>query len=79
MTAVAHGPVTTDEHEFLLVRGAIDLVARGGARRVTLVAVRFAEAILPDAQALAREHGVIVRAMWRGDGTGSDIAVEPIG
>ncbi len=71
--------MTTAEHEYLLVRGAIDLVARGGARRVTLVAVRSAEAILPDAQAVAGKQGVIVRGMWRGDGTGSDIALEPIG
>jgi hypothetical protein len=67
------------EHELHLVRGAIDLIASGGARRVTLVAMQVAEAILPAAQALAREQGVVVRAVWRQAGTRCDIAVEPIG
>lgn len=79
MTAVTHGPATTAEHDLLLLRGAIDLIVTGGARRVTLVAVHSAEAILPAAQALARERGVIVRAVWRASGDGCDIAVEPVG
>jgi len=79
MIVMPHPPVTAAEHDLLLVRGAIDLIANGGARRVTLVAVHSAEAILPEAQAVAREHGVIVRAVWREDGVGCDIAVEPVG
>jgi hypothetical protein len=68
-----------DEHDMLLVRGAIGLIANGGARRVTLVKLHSAEHILMAAQALAREQGVIVRAMWRASGDGCDIAVEPVG
>ncbi len=67
------------EHDLLLVRGAIELIAHGGARRVTLVAVHSAEAILPEAQTLAREHGVIVRAVWREDDKGCDLIVAPVG
>jgi hypothetical protein len=44
-----------------------------------LVAVRSADAILPEAQTLAREHGVIVRAAWREDGKGCDLIVAPVG
>jgi hypothetical protein len=76
---MAHAQATSADHDLLLVRGAIGLITSGGARRVTLVAVRSAEAILPGAQAEAREHGVIVRAVWRQDGIGCDIAVEAVG
>jgi hypothetical protein len=75
-TLITHARVSTAEHELHLVRGAIDVIAAGSARRVTLVAVQSAEAILPEAQALAAEHGVIVRAVWRGDL--ADIAVEQV-
>ncbi len=70
---------STAEHELHLVRGAIDVIASGSARRVTLVAMQSAEAILPEAQALAVEQGVIVRAIWRGADDLCDIAVEPVG
>jgi hypothetical protein len=70
---------TPPDDNLLLLDGAIALIASGGARRVTLVAVQAAEALLPAAQALAREQGVIVRAIWRSGGAGCDIAVEPVG
>jgi hypothetical protein len=74
---MAHATVTAAEHDLLLVRGAIDLIALRAARRVTLVAVQSAGAILPEAQSLASEHGVVVRAAWRDDGNGCDLTVAP--
>lgn len=76
---MTHARGSTAEHELHLVRGAIDVIASGGARRVTLVAMRAAQAILPEAQALAGEQGVIVRAIWRGSDDLCDIAVEQVG
>jgi len=76
---MTHAPAPAAEHDLLLVRGAIDMIASGGALRVTLLAVHSAEAILPEAQAVARERGVIVRAIWREGGVGCDIAVEAVG
>ena len=62
------------EHEFDLVRGAIALLAAGGARRVTLVGLPL------DAQAL-REMGSLIRASGMSMRTltgnvGSDISIE---
>lgn len=65
-------------HEASLVDGAIDLVAGGEARRVSLV-LRSGATLLPDAQARGRAYGVIVRGLWRADGSGCDLVVEPIG
>jgi hypothetical protein len=62
----------------LLIDGAILLLAGGGATRVTLTGLRFAERILPAAQRAARARGVVVRALWRPDGAGCDIALEPV-
>jgi hypothetical protein len=76
---IAHGQGSTAEHELHLLRGAIDVIASGGARRVTLVAMHAAEAILPEAQGLADEHGVVIRAIRSGKDDLCDIAVEPVG
>jgi hypothetical protein len=62
------------DHEFDLVRGAIALLAAGGARRVTLVGLPL------DAQAL-REMGSLIRASGMSMRTltgnvGSDITIE---
>lgn len=65
------------EHEMTLVDGAISLLATGGADRVTLTGLRFAERILPAAQRLARTQRVVVRPLWRPAGGGCDIALEP--
>lgn len=59
-----------------LVRSAIELVAAGGAERVTLVGLRAAERVLPQAQHLSREAGLSARAIWPASGGGCDIAVE---
>jgi len=64
------------EHDLGLVRGAIDLISAGGADRVTLVNLTAAERILAQAHAMGFERGVVVRALWRDDRQGCDIAVE---
>jgi len=66
------------EHELDLVQGAIALVTRGDARRVSLV-VHNGTAILPVAQAEGRRRGVIVRAAWHSGRADCDLIVEPIG
>jgi hypothetical protein len=82
-SAVASGSLAaqerTTEHELDLIRGAIALIVSGAASRVTLVATRLAERIVPEARILAAEHGIIVRAVWRPELDGCDIVVEPIG
>lgn len=69
-------PTAEHDHELQLVEAAIALVAAGGARRATLV-LRHGEVVLAEAQAAARQWGVVVRALWRPDG-GWDIVVEPV-
>ena len=61
-----------------LVRSAIDLIASGGADRVTLVGLRGAERVLPQAQALSEAAGLFARATWREDTEGCDIVVEDL-
>jgi hypothetical protein len=69
----------TLEHEMSLIDSSIALLAAGGAVRVTLCGLRFAERILPKAQRSARERDVLVRPLWRKGGTTCDIALEPFG
>lgn len=76
---LADEDAAVEEHDLLLLRGAIALIASGGARRVTLVKIHSGESVLAAAQALAREQGVIVRAMWQAGGKACDIAVEAVG
>jgi hypothetical protein len=64
------------EHRLDLIESAIALVASGGARRATVV-MPDADLALPEAQSLARDHGVVVRAAWRADGA-CDVVVEPV-
>ena len=68
----------TLDHELCLVDAAIALLADGSAARVTLTGLRFAERILATAAIPARLQGVVIRPIWRGDGAGCDIAVEPL-
>lgn len=72
----ARARLKTVEHDLGLVRGAIDLISAGGADRVTLINLTAAERILAQAHALGFERGVVVRALWRDDRDGCDIAVE---
>jgi hypothetical protein len=64
--------------DLLQVRSAIDLIASGTARRVTLVGIHGAERLLPAAQTLCADAGLTARAVRHPDGTDFDIAVEQI-
>jgi hypothetical protein len=66
-----------DEHQLDLVRGAIALLATGGARRVTLVNISLGEETLREARAVARGSGMILRVAP--NGIASDITVEASG
>jgi hypothetical protein len=68
----------TLEHEMGLVREAIAMVATGGLRRVVVGGLRFGEALLVPARALATESGVRLIPLWTPDDAGADIAVERI-
>jgi hypothetical protein len=68
----------TDDYELELVRGAISVVASGGARRVTLVGMERVDRLLTGAQALAHGCGVTLRPVRREAGVGWDVAVEPL-
>lgn len=64
------------ERELDLVSGAIELVASGGSRRVTVAGLRFGEQLLSQLEPRARASHVIVRSLWSPNGPNSDIAVE---
>jgi len=66
------------EREQRLVREAIAMVASGAAPRVVVASLRYSRALLGPSQRLALEAGVRVRALWRKDGEGADLAVEPM-
>ena len=68
----------TLEHEMRLVREAIAMVASGGAPRVILAGINFAETLLDPARRLALEAGVRLVPLWRADEAGADIAIERI-
>ena len=73
------GATITDREPIVQhVRSAIDLIAAGGAQRVTLIGFPGAERLLPRAQILAAEAGLTARAVWQPDGTGCDISVERV-
>ena len=75
--ATAPEPSPDAEHQLDLVRGAIALLAAGGARRVTLVNVALSEGALREAGLLARTSGMLLRVAPRG--AGSEITVEASG
>ncbi len=56
--------VRTLEQELGIVRGAILMVASGGAPRVSLVSLRFAEQLLHQARRMALPAGVRVVPLW---------------
>ena len=68
----------TLEHEMRLIREAIAMVASGGAPRVILAGINFAETLLDPARRLALEAGVRLVPLWRADEAGADIAIERI-
>ncbi len=65
------------EHELDLIRGAIGLLAMGGARRVTLVGLPLDSETLREVDSLVRASGMVMRAV-PGPG-GSDVTVEASG
>jgi hypothetical protein len=66
------------ERELATIRGAIEIVAGGFSPRVVLGGLRFAEEILPQAQAFAAGLGVRVVPLWMPDDAGTDLAIERI-
>jgi hypothetical protein len=70
--------VRTLEREMRLVREAIAMVAAGWSPRVTVVGLRFGEALLSSARGWATEAGVRLVPLWMPDDAGADIAVEAI-
>ena len=58
----ASGPGVNHERRLLL--GAIQLIASGGAPRVTLVGLQSAERLLAQAHSLEMNNGVRIRGDW---------------
>ena len=68
--------VRTLDHEFDLVRGAIAMVASGGAPSVVLASLRFGEELLEAARRLGRASGVRIVPLWSGDDAGASLSIE---
>lgn len=66
------------EHEFNLVREAIDAVASGRFPSVTVAGLRFADELLPRARAIAAGRGLRVRPLFHADEHGADLVVEQV-
>jgi len=66
------------ERESRLVREAIALVASGGARRVVIAGLRFADDVVDPARVGALESGIRVRSIDRASGSGVDLSIETI-
>jgi hypothetical protein len=73
------GAVRTLDHELDLIRGAVAMVASGGAPRVRLANLRFGEQLLEQARRMATAAGVSVVPVWTSDEGGVSLIVEPIG
>ena len=58
------------------VRAAIEVVAGGGATRITVHAVDATQ-ILPAARVIARAAGVRIEPAWSPDDAGVDLVVTP--
>jgi hypothetical protein len=72
-------PPTVDfDHELADVAVAIQLVATGGARRVTLTGLRRSEEIAPEALALAQAAGIRFALQRDGRNGLATIVVGPI-
>lgn len=66
----------TLEHEMLLVREAIAMVATGAAPRVVLAGIRFGDPLTDWGRRLAGQAGVLLTPLWRSDEGGTDLSVE---
>jgi hypothetical protein len=70
--------VRTLEHELSLVQSAVLMVSSGGAPRVSLVSLRFAEQLLHQARRMALRAGVRIVPLWTLDDGLTGLAVEGI-
>ena len=66
------------ERELMMAREAIAMVASGASPRVVLAGIRFGDVILGAARRLALESGVRVKPIWRDEGDGADLVIEPV-
>ncbi len=66
----------TLRHEYGMVRSAIEMVASGGAPRISLSGLQFGEELLGPARDMARRAGVRVVPLYGADDAGADIRVE---
>jgi hypothetical protein len=57
------------------VRAAIEMVARGGASRVTVSGLAYGEQLLRECESLASQRGVILTPLWWAEDAGCDIQV----
>lgn len=64
------------DSELAMIRAAIDLVASGGAPRVVVAGLRFAEPLLTPAREMAAESGVRIVPVWTAAEDSADLAVE---
>jgi hypothetical protein len=75
-TAAAPAGEQLIDEELARVAAAIELVATGPARRVTLAGLRFGESLAAHVESAAHARGVLVRPLWpMGDGP-VDLLVE---
>jgi hypothetical protein len=66
----------TLDHELDIVRGAIDMVASGGAPRILISSLRFGEQLIEPARRMAIGRRVQIVPLWTTDEGGAGIAVE---
>lgn len=66
----------TLDHELKIVDDAVNAVASGAFRSVTVAGLRFGEELLPRARALAGRHDLRIRPLFAADEHGADLIVE---
>lgn len=62
--------------ELEVVHEAVLLVAGGGASRAEVIGLRFSQALLTEADTLAREHGLCIRRLWSAEESALDLVIE---
>ena len=62
--------------EIEVVRGAIEMVASGAARRVIVASLRFGDELLAPVRLMASDRGTEVRPSWSADERVTSIAFE---
>ena len=66
------------DHELELVRGAVAMVASGGAPRVSIGGLRFGDELLEPARRMASVAGVRIVPLWSADEHGAGLTVERV-